>query len=428
MPLLTLHQPNPPSPATRHAPASARGRAGSPGSTPKARVEGLACFGGTPCFDRPVSTSNLVRPDVERFLAYSKRFHEARRYTNDGPLVKELETRLARFHGSRHCIATSNGFWALVLAMRCMARPAREEVVMPSLTYRRMADIVAWAGLVPRFCEVDADTLAISPATATEHVGDATALLLAVHPVVNCCDAPGLEVLARKAGVPLLFDAVESAYETVGGRKVGSFGDAECFSMHASKLINGFEGGYVTTSDDALAARLRCMRGFGFQGHDNTIEAGLNAKLNEVHAAMALASLDDLEDQVLRNRGRYRCYQRELARIPGLRLLRFDEREQTSFKNIVVELTPAWPLSRARTLEILNAEGALARAYYHPPLHARPASYRTFAEALPLTDELSNRFMLLPCGHHVTEDDVVTVCGLLAFVRRHAGAIRSRLA
>jgi dTDP-4-amino-4,6-dideoxygalactose transaminase len=393
----------------------------------KARASDLAVFGGPALFDPVISTSNLVQPDIEVFLRYSRRFYAEHRFTNDGPLVRELEQRLARFHGARHCIATSNGFWALVMAMRCLALPGRSEVVMPSLTYRRLADIAAWVGLTPHFCEVDADSLAISPTAAAACINERTALLLAVHPIVNCCDAVALEAVAREHGVPLLFDSVESVYETVAGRKVGSFGGAECFSMHASKLVNGFEGGYITTNDSDLARRLALMRGFGFDGPDRIEGLGINAKLNEVHAAMALAGLDDLEAQVLRNRARYLAYQRELAGLDGLRLLEFDESQRTSYKTVVVELTDAWPLSREQTLAVLNLEGALARAYYAPPLHQKRCDYPVIAPALPVTDRLSQRFMLLPCGHQVTHADITAVARLLRFVAREADTIRSRL-
>jgi len=393
----------------------------------KHRIDDLAAFGGPIRFPTPVSTSNLVRPDIERFLAYSRVFHDAHRYTNDGPLVRQLEERLATFHRTRHAIAMANGFWALVLTLRCVALPGRQQVVMPSLTYRRLGDVVAWAGLTPRFCDVDPVTLAIGPRQAEACLNDDTALILGVHPIVNCCDAAGLEALSARTGVPVIFDAVESVYESIGGRKVGSFGAAECFSLHASKLVNGFEGGYVTTDDDALAARLRTLRGFGFLGQDSILELGLNAKLNEVHAAMALAGLDDLEAQVRRNEARYRVYQRELADLPGLRLLPFDESAPTSYKTIVVEVNEAWPLTRAETLRLLNEEGVLSRAYYWPPLHSKGARYPTVCAGLPLTEVLGERYMLMPCGHLVNEEDIVAVCDMLRFIRRHAGAIHARL-
>lgn len=394
-------------------------------STRKEVVSDLALFGGTALFEMPRSTSSLVAPDFQRFLDYSKIFFEAGQYTNSGPVVQLLERRLAEFHQTRYCITFCSGFWALVLAIRCLALPGRSELLMPSLTYRRMGDVAAWAGLVPRFCEVDPDTLAISPAAARALISEDTALILGVHPIVNCCDSSALEQLSVDTGVPLFIDAVESVYETLQGRKVGSFGRAECFSLHASKLLNGFEGGYVTTNDEDLAIRLVRMRGFGFYTPDNVVELGMNAKLNELHAAMALAGLDNLEQQVADNRDRYRAYQRNLAGMPGIRLVPFDESERSGFKNIMVELDEDWPLTRERTLEILHAENLLARAYYSPPLHMRQTDYPTLSGALPVTEELAQRFMLLPCGHFVDDHDVGQVCRLLRFLHDHGPALTS---
>ena len=376
-----------------------------------------------PLFDPPVSCSNLVQPDYERFLGYSRTFFDAHRYTNDGPVARELERRLAEFHHTKRCVAFSSGFWALVLGIKALALPERSELVIPSLTYRRMADVVGWTGLVPRFCEVDRDTLAISGETAAAVVGPDTALILAVHPIINCCEVDALEELSLTCGVPLLIDAVESCYETYAGRKVGSFGRAEAFSLHASKLINGFEGGYITTNDERLADQLLFMRGFGFSGHDNVLHLGVNAKLNEIHAAMALASLDDLEDQVLRNRDRYRLYQQQLAGIPGIRLVEFDETERTSFKNIVVELDEDWPLDRDATVAALNDKGILSRAYYSPALHRKSYSYEVRFGELPVTDFLASRFMLLPCGARVDADDIAIITSFLCRLAAMDGAV-----
>ncbi len=383
----------------------------------------LARFGGRKMFDRVRGTPNLVRPDVERFLTYSREFFEARRYTNAGPLVRRLEARLAEMHGVKYCVAYANAFWAIVMTIRSVALKGRSELVMPSLTYRRLADIVSWTGLTPHFCEVNAATLAMDPQYAVKAMNERTALLLAPHPIVNNCDVAGMEKLSAKTGVPLVFDSVESAMETYKGVMVGGFGTAECFSMHSSKLLNGFEGGYVTTNDSSLAERLAYMRGFGFAEEDTVVELGLNSKLNEVHAAMALAAIDDLPDQIERNRRRYELYRRLLKEIPEIRLLEFDIDEKRCFKTIVVELSDAWPLSRSRTIELLHAEGALVRPYYSPPQHLKKMSYETIVEDLRQTEDLAERFLLLPCGEHVDDEDIVRVVDLLSFFKRHAADI-----
>lgn len=396
--------------------------------TIKTAVDELAILGGNPIFQMPKSTSNLVRPDFGNFLNYSKIFFEARQYTNNGPLIRQLEARLAKFHQTDYCVTFCSGFWALALAIKTLATPGKREVIMPSLTYRRMADIASWTGLEPHFCEVDPDTLANNATTVRSCINVRTALILGVHPIVGLCDIDGLTALAHEKNIPLLFDAVESACESHMNRRIGSFGNAEIFSLGASKLLNGFEGGYLTTNDGQLAEQLALCRGFGFKGPDNVaLPHGMNAKLNEIHAAMALASLDDLEDQVARNRRRYQLYQQHLASLPGIRLLEFDDSQQPGYKNILAEVLEDWPLSRETTIRVLNAERILARAYYSPPLHHKKTAYPAIVPKLPVTDRLSRRFISLPAGHLVDETDIIAITEFMHYIHDHADVISNRL-
>jgi dTDP-4-amino-4,6-dideoxygalactose transaminase len=394
----------------------------------KDSIRDLAVFGGGVLFSTPKSTSNLVRPDIENFLEYSRVFFEQGQYTNNGPAVRLLEKRLAEFHQTRFCVTFSSGFWAIALAIRALAPEGKTEIIMPSLTYRRMPDIAAWVKLKPHFCEVEPISLAMSAETVRPCINNNTALILAAHPIVNCCEIEALVNLAKEHSLPILFDSVESVYESTSIGRVGRFGNAECFSLHACKLLNGFGGGYLTTNDQDLASKLASMRTFGFIGDDCVaVPGGMNAKLNEMHAAMTLASLDDLQNQVDRNRERYYTYRTSLDAIPGIRLLEFDERYQTGYKNIVVELLDDWPLSREHTIEILNAENILARAYYYPALHRKPMDFPFIPANLPVTDRLAERYLNLPCGQLVSNRDVAEIVEFLGFIYSNAKSISEGL-
>lgn len=395
----------------------------------KTLVKDLACFGGSQSFEEPKSTSSLHQPDLKRFLGYSKQFFNKQHYTNNGVLVKLLEQRLAEFHNTQFCIAFCSGFWALALAMSSLALKGKSEIIMPSLTYRRMADIAAWVNLKPRFCEVDTNTLSVTRQTVSDCINSETALIMAVHPIVNCCDIKGIQSLAAEHGIPVLFDSVESMFESVAEGKVGGFGDAECFSMHASKLLNGFEGGYITTNNKELAQKLSLLRTYGFEGQDQCITpGGLNAKLNEMHAAMALASLDELYLLVSDNRLRYKTYQAGVKGIPGIRLVEFDESQKTSYKNILLEVLDDWPLKRDETVAILNDENILARSYYSPALHQKKMAYSHIPTSLKITDSLAQRFILLPCGDLVTCEDIDEILQVFMFISTHGDEIAHRLA
>lgn len=393
----------------------------------KQAIADLALFGGSPLFPTPKPVSNLARPEFDRFIAYVGQACSAGILADGGPLVRMLEDRLAQYHQVDHCVAFNSGFWALAVVFRALALNGRSEIVMPSLTYRRLSDIAAWAGLKPRFCDIDPLSMTNGAAQVAGCINDDTALIVGMHPINGLADIDGLTRLAHDAGLPLVFDSVESSHECHAGRRIGGFGDAEVFSLGASKLINGFEGGYVTTRQADLAQALR-LRLYGAAGNKSSREPRFNARLNEIHAAMALASLEDLDRQIARNRRRYHAYKDNLAKLSGLRLLEFDEAIHPGYKNIVVEVLPDWPLDRDDTVRILNAEMVLARAYYPQPLHRKPMRYPHVPCDLPTTDALAKRFILLPCGELVSAGDIDVICALLAFISGNAPAIGAQLA
>ena len=133
---------------------------------------------------------------------------------------------------------------------------------------------------------------------------------------------------------------------------MGGFGDAEVFSFHATKFLNSFEGGAVVTNNDALAAKLRLMRNFGFTGYDTVEHIGMNAKMPEVCAAMGLTGLESVGDFIATNRRNHSAYKEQLADLPGVRFVSGDEGERNNHQYVVIEIDPAQcPLNRNELLQ-----------------------------------------------------------------------------
>lgn len=376
----------------------------------------LKYFSGPGLFATPISTSNLYTPEKAKVLHYLEGNFEG----SGERLFLQVEKRLREYHNAEHCVLFSTGFWALVAAIKLRALPEKSEVIIPSLTYRRLADVVFWAGLIPVFVDVDAGDLAISPRAIAENIGEQTGLILAVHPIVNCCNVSAIAALAESRGVPLIVDAVESAHETCRGRRVGSFGMGEVFSLHASKLLNGLEGGYVCTNDSDFASALEGFKTGSTVVYAGRSHPGLNALPLAGHAAFALAGLDELASNVAHNRSIYFCYCARLSNGAGIRLLTFDEKEQTSYKNIVVEIQENFPVSRDVLVALMNAESILARKYYCPPLHKKSYRYPVVVGEMTQTERAEGRYLNLPCGSRVTEQDVHTICDFIEFVGKNS--------
>ncbi len=345
----------------------------------KRSLEDLALFGGTPLFDKPRPIGQLAAPPVEEYLAILRRSYDARWLSNDGPAVRELEQRLRERHEVRHCISLANAALGLTMLMQLMAGGRAGEVAMPAFSYRGLPHFARWAGQSPGFCDVDAATHTLDPADAAVRVTERTTSILAVCNFNSPGDIEALEDLSRRSGAPLIIDSVYGLGASHGGRTLGGFGAAEVFSTHATKLLNGFEGGYITTNDDDLAEALRWQRNFALPGlrppgADLDHVLGMNAKLNEAHAAMALASLDGMDLVIEGNKARYQAYAAQLDQIPGLSLVACDDsRDRRNFQLAVLDIQSPWPLDRDETLKLLRAEGAAVSGYYSPPLHVADA-------------------------------------------------------
>ena len=389
----------------------------------KTNVSDLAVFGGRPAFGAAL---HVGRPNVEgrdRFIRRVDEIFDRRWLTNDGPLVQELERSMASLLGVRHCIAVANATLGLQLAAR--ATGLTGEVIVPSFTFVATAHALAWQGLEPVFCDVDPRTHTLDPASVERAITPRTSGVLGVHVWGRGCDVEALQSICDRHGLRLLFDAAHALMCTHGGQRIGGFGAAEVFSFHATKFFNSFEGGAITTNDDDLAARLRAMRNFGYDDTDCIVDVGINAKMSEVSAAMGLTALESLVDILAVNSRNFLGYAEHLAGIPGVSLSGPREGERSNYQYVVLELdSNVLGISRDQVLQVLRAEGILARRYFAPVCHrVRPYSERPNQVDLPATDALADRVLQLPTGTAVGPAELAAVSAVLRFVAAHGPEI-----
>ncbi|MFE3768210.1 MULTISPECIES: aminotransferase class I/II-fold pyridoxal phosphate-dependent enzyme [unclassified Streptomyces] len=394
-------------------PATARaGRA-------KRTVTDLAVFGGPAAFREELSVGRPTIGDRARLLARIGEALDRRWLSNDGPLVREFERRVAQVAGVRHAVATNNATIGLQLAIR--AAELTGEVIVPAMTFAATAHAVRWLGLDPVFCDVDPATGNLSPAAVEAVLTPRTTGIIGVHLWGRPCPVRELEALAAARGLTLLFDSAHAIGVTSAGRPVGGFGSAEVFSFHATKVVNAFEGGAVLTDDDALAERVRSLRNFGFDDAREVQWAGTNGKMAESSAAMGLTSLEAMPRTVAHNRMLHHAYRAGLAGVPALRLAGFDERETNNYQYAIVEADPACGLGPDDLLEVLRAEGVVGRRYFAPGCHQmRP--YRTPGAAVPVlphTEALAAKVLALPTGTQLGPDDARVICDILRVAVDH---------
>ena len=385
-----------------------------------ALLSGAAADGPGLPFARP------ARPPLERVVARLTRSYESGQITN-GALVRELEERMADRLRVGHVVAVSSCTSGLMLAVQALVEGRTGAVVLPSFTFSASAHAVAWNGRSPRFVECDPCTFQMDLAHA-EAALDGASALLATHVFGAPCSPEAVEKLAASAGLPLVFDAAHAIGATSQERPIGGFGDAEIFSLTPTKPMVAGEGGLIATQDAELAARLRMGRDYGNPGDYDTRFVGLNARMSEFHAAMALESLGLLDRTLARRRDLAARYVDGLRQAPGIRTQVVPLDDVSTYKDFTIAVdAPDFGIDRNQLVAVLAAEGIDTRNYFDPPIHRQQAYRHEPDVCLPTTDAVSRSVVSLPIYPDLSDGDVDTVVDVIRLAHEHAEELAADL-
>ncbi len=394
------------------------------------KLNDLAILGGKPEFEEKL---HVGRPNIanrEAFMARVNDMLDRKWLSNNGPYVQEFEKRIAETLGVKHCVVMCNATLALEIAARALG--LHGEVIVPGFTAAATPHSLQWQGITPVFCDIDYDTHNIDPDRVESMITPRTTGILAVHLWGRPCEVEKLQEIADRRNIKLIFDAAHAFGCTHGGKLIGGFGECEVLSFHATKFLNSFEGGAVVTNDAELAHKMTLMKVYGFEGADNVIYIGTNAKMSEVCAAMGLTSLEGLDDLIASYHTNYLQYSNCLAGLPGIKCIVYDDKaEKCNYQYLAVEVDGEMAVvSRDLLVRLLHAENVLARRHFFPGCHKMEPYRSLFPHAgllLPNTEKLASRIMLLPTGTSVSTDEITRVCGVIRTAVENAAEITKRV-
>jgi len=393
------------------------------------KTPSLAIFGAAPAFAEKLHVGRPTIGDRNRFFERLNDILDRHWLTNRGDYVIELERRIAQAVGVRNCVLVCNGTVGLELLTRALG--LRGEVIVPAFTFVATAHALQWQEITPVFADIDRDTHCLDPDSVEAMITPRTSGIIGVHIWGRPCAVEPLTELAVRHNLKLIFDAAHAFACSHKDRMIGSFGEAEVFSFHATKLLNTFEGGAIVTNNDGLAEKLRLMQNFGFAGFDRVIYIGTNGKMSEVCAAMGLTNLESLDEIIAGNERNYRAYRKQLNGIPGIGLMQYDGRDCGNYQYVVAVVDDDAALSRDELVEVLHAENVIARRYFYPGVH-RMEPYRSYFPhahlLLPVTEEICRKVMVLPTGPSVSEEDISRICPVIHTALANAPAVRERFA
>lgn len=322
-----------------------------------------------------------------------------------GPVVEQLERLMEAITGASHAVAVSSGTTALELALRAAGIGPGDEVITAPITFGATLNAILHTGATARFADVGSEGN-VDPAAVAALVNSSTAALLPVHLYGNPAPMPELEQLAARYGLAIIEDSAQAIGAAIDGRGAGSFG-LGCFSLYATKNITSAEGGVITTSSPELAAELRLLRNQGMSGRYEYARVGFNARMTDVHAALAVPHLRRVHEITTARRLNAQRLNGGLAGLPRLTLPAITSNPHHVFHQYTIRLDS--PQLRTQVTEELTSAG-IGYGLIYPQVVYDYDCYRrhpaVVADPVPKAEELVSTALSLPVHPHLTDWEV----------------------
>ncbi len=297
-----------------------------------------AVLGGKPAFETKVQ---IVRPLLPDFADMSEEVQSILKsgMVTKGQYLQAFEQAVAQHLGVEHVIGVSSCTSGLMLTYQALGLTG--DVVVPSFTFMATISSLVWRGLRPVYADVNPDTTNLDPAAAEAAITPNTSAIVAVHNFGNPADIDGLQAVAKKHNLKLIFDSAHGFGALYQGQPVGGQADAHIFSLSPTKLLIAGEGGIVSTNDAELAAKLRMGREYGNSGNYDSAFAGMNARLAEFNALLGLHSLTLLEGAAQSRNETANYFQEMMGRLPGIGFQKVMAGNRNSYKDFSITVDPA---------------------------------------------------------------------------------------
>lgn len=213
----------------------------------------------------------------------------------DGPKAKEFEKNFSEYIKTQHAVATSSGTAALHMALiACGVKPG-DEVIVPALTFFATVESVLHQGAIPVFADLDPKTYCIDPKDMEKKITNKTKAIIPVHFFGEPAEIDEIVEISHRHNLNVVEDCAQAHGAEFRGKKVGSFGDANCWSFYATKNMTTGEGGMVTTDNKEFAEKIFALRNHGMTNRNDHTILGYNYRLSEIHAAIGVVQLKKLD-------------------------------------------------------------------------------------------------------------------------------------
>ena len=365
-----------------------------------------------------IFVTQATLPPFDEYVEEIKKLWETHWITNMGVEHEKLRQQLKEYLGVENIELLTNGHMALEFAMQAMNLSG--EVITTPFTFASTTHAIVRNHLEPVFCDINPDDFTIDVSKIENLITDRTTAIVPVHVYGNVCNIEEIERLSQKYDLKVIYDAAHAFGTFYKGRGIGSYGDASCFSFHATKVLNTIEGGAVCYKDKEFGLSLYRLKNFGIRGPEKVDAVGANAKMNEFSAAMGVCNLRHVDDVLLMRGKIVQRYRSNLEGVEGIRLnpIQKDVESNHSYFPILFD-EKKFGASRNEVCKKLWEEGIGTRKYFYPLTSMFECFQNKYnPEQTPVALHLCKRVLTLPLYPYLKLQDVDRICKIILQCRK----------
>ncbi|MGF1537591.1 MAG: DegT/DnrJ/EryC1/StrS family aminotransferase [Elainellaceae cyanobacterium] len=324
-----------------------------------------------------------------------------------GPVVKQFEAQFAHYIGTSDCVACNSGTDALYLALRAFDIGLGDEVITSPFTFIATAEMISAVGATPVFVDIDPRTFNLDLDQLEAAITERTRAIIPVHLFGQAVNMSRLMAIAQRQNLVVIEDCAQAVGAQWKGETVGSIGDVGCFSFYPTKNLGAYgDGGAITTSNSAIAAKMRILSDHGRTGTYYHEAVGINSRLDSIQAAILLVKLQHLDQWNVQRRAVAERYAQHLQGVPNLVIPVPIAGGYSVWHQYTVQVlqealhhpsseASALASARDRLKDRLQQHGIKTMVYYPVPLNQQPV-YAHEATSTPVAQRAAQRVLSLP--------------------------------
>ena len=363
--------------------------------------------------NKKINVTRSSMPPIDEYINEIKGLWDSRWLTNMGEKHKELQRELKEFLRVENIELFTNGHMAIELTLQAMN--LNGEVITTPFTFASTTHAIIRNDLTPVFCDIDPVTFTIDANKIEDLITDRTCAILPVHVYGNVCNVEEIDRIAKKHGLKVIYDAAHTFGVEYNGNGIGNYGDASCFSFHATKVFNTIEGGATCFNDEQLGDILYDLKNFGIHGPEEVTAVGANAKMNEFCAAMGICNLRHISDEIAKREKVVQRYRKLLEGTEGLQLNSIQNNVKSNYAYFPVLFDEEkFGAGRDEVYMELGKNDIKARKYFYPLTN----SFSCFDGKYNVNDtpnalRISKQVLTLPLYADMTDNDVDRICNIV---------------